>query len=294
MSSELAQINPHPRDARIQFIKLPNEPRGYYYVDGKKWTESGVTRLLKIFFPDRFNKKAVYGDDIERMERDQAENYKRTYMGTFMSVCHDDYINKRPFKPDPMFPQYKCLDDIPAWRCLVQQMDTLPKSWVPYRSEWPLFSSKLQMTGVPDYVMRDMAYPNQLRLIIIDFKCQVKPFDTPFCNGFLKDRTRRSACKTSQLALPESHVDDCPAVGSRAMRNQIAYKYVKCGAQMAIYRMLLLSRYKFPQKLVIDRMVAVFIEPNYPGTKHFYQQDIDQFEEMLDQLVEERLKEKRV
>jgi hypothetical protein len=292
MATELAGLNPHPRDARIKFIKLENESRGFYYVDGKKWTESGVTRLLKIFFPDTFDKVAVYGNDTARMERDQAENYRKTCKGSFMSVCHDDWINGRPFKPDPMFPEYKKLDDIPEWKVLLKLMDTLPKSWVPYRSEWPLFSTKLQMTGVPDYVMRDMAYPNETRLIIIDFKCQVKPFDMPFCNGFLKNLARRTACKTSKLALPESHVDGCPAVGSRAMRNQIAYKYIKCGAQMAIYRMLLLSRYEFPQKLVIDRMVAVFIEANYPGVKHFHQQDIDQFEEMLDQLVEERLKQK--
>lgn len=288
----LAERNPHPKDARIEFIKLPGESRGHYYVDGVKWTECGVTRDLDYFFPNTFDKKEVYGDDEEKIKQVEHENYMAACYGNFMSLCHHNFINGDPFEPDPLFPQYKCLDDIPEWKCLQEQMDTLPKSWVPFRSEWPLFSSKLKTVGVPDYVMRDMAFPNEMRLVVIDFKCQVRPFDLPFCNGLRKDRSKRTNCNTSRRDLPESHDENCPAVGKHAMRKMLTYKHVKCGAQMAIYRMLLLECYKFEKELKIDRMVGVYIKKGYTGVRHFYQEDIDQYEEMLDQFVERKLKQR--
>lgn len=279
----LAEKHPHPRDQRIERIQ------NSWFIDGNLCKEWGATRALEPYFPNTFDADKVYGKDVERRRAAEISNLRAMNFGKFISKCAEDYYNGEPFSPDPLFPEYTSLD-FPEWHILLKLMATLPSSWVVWRVEWPLFSTKIKTIAIPDMVLRDMAFPNEYRFIILDFKCQVKPTDIPFCSARSRDESERTKCNLSKFNDPHSHDQRCPAVAKGCLKDMFATKVAKCGAQMALYRKILIERYIFKLPVIIDRMVGVYVKQGFEGVEHFYQQDIDRYDPMVEEIIQTRKK----
>lgn len=274
----LAQKHPHPRDKRI--VRLGN----FWYIDGIKREGWGVTRTLEPYFPNTFDADEVYGSDHERRKAAEKANWLAAEFGKFISRCAENFYNGQEFEPNPLFPEITSLD-FPEWHILQELMSQLPATYKVWRVEWPLFATRVQLLGLPDLVLRDMAYPDEYRFVIVDFKCQVRPWDIPWCSARKKDPAKRTPCDRNNARVPWAHAKNCDAVAKGCLSFMFATKTAKCGAQMAIYRRLLLERYRYTKPVVINQMVGVFVKREHQGLAIFNEEGIQVYDQMVDEIL---------
>jgi hypothetical protein len=258
----LAEKNSHPRDTRIR-TEVFSDGKQNTYIDGELCNGWGITRVLDRWFP--IDMEAIdehYEQNPGKREIDEISNRRDRLIGVMNSECAERFLDGLPFKPNPEFPEFKCFEDVPGFKNFLLAMQTLPKEWKPYRSEWPLFWKKRKRTGKPDIVLVDTTDTLCLRLIIIDLKYQKRPTAT-FCSRNKPNAKRRTACKSKNLHKAASHALDCPARAKGALSHLLNSKDNKCGAQMALYRAMILEKYQkqTDKPIIIDNIISIFIRP---------------------------------
>lgn len=268
----LAKLNPHPRDERIRIEQQPGR-RQNTYIDGKLCNGWGVTRLLNRWFPNTFDADEFYKNDKEKRKADEKMNMRDTNIGVFLSLCAENFLNDEPFSPSPLFPEFKCFEDVPGFKNFKLAYAAIPSTWVRYRVEWSLFCDIKEVTGKPDIVFRDMADPLCLNLIIVDLKYIKKPKNW-FCSKNDRIVEKRTNCKKSTSSNAEDHEPSCAARCQFELSHMMSTKVMKCGAQMALYRAMLLERYQEQSKppIVINKMVGWFLRPEFEYM-HVFEQD---------------------
>jgi len=286
----LALINAHPRDARIQLIEENRKLPGgkvvhvhYYVIDGEKYEKCSVSSLLEEFFPNKFDAvKASKGDaQLQQMWRENGQ--KAAEFGTMHHRHFENYLDQpdglsdeeklKNFEYNPDYPDYRSYTDLPAWDGFQYFLVTLEPHWKPFRVEWKVFSKTARLPGTIDLILRDMRYPNELRLMVVDYKINKEPLKI-FCNcGAGKEET--NAMK---------HKETCPGVNAHPLtRHLLKTKVAKASAQTAVYASLLIQLYN--TNVVAGRLAYLHPEE----LPLFHDVDFETFLPLAQQMINSRV-----
>jgi hypothetical protein len=256
----LERLNPHPRDKRIKFfssIKVnvaghPFEDR-YYTIDGKQYRGSSVTTVQKEYFEDHFDAVAASKGDVDLQKKWARDNAETIEFGKMHHTHYENYMNDLPFVPNPRYPEFQSYEELPGWPHFIAFLQTLEPYWERYRTEWTIFSTEVGMPGTIDLVLRDSRYPDQLVLMIVDYKMKKEPTKAPFC--------KCGSWSTNAY----DHNEDCSAVGSKpASRGILRVKANVDSVQVCMYTKILEDLYGAR----VDKMVVAYLHPGTPETPY--------------------------
>lgn len=250
----LARLNPHLRDARISFCdpwrvdKDGKRYRDHYYVvDGEVWRNVSATAMKARYFPENFNAHERSRGNVELQQKWARDNEELRVFGVFHHRHFENYANGEPFEFDPAFPQYTCYEDLPGWAHFMAFLQSLEPWWVFFRTEWPIFSKEAKLPGMIDLVMRDSRFPDELILMVVDYKMRKDPTALPFCS-----------CGAWGATLAYEHAEDCSAVGGRpASRGILRRKCDVDSFQTCIYTKILEDLYG----AIVTKMVLAYLHP---------------------------------
>jgi ATP-dependent exoDNAse (exonuclease V) beta subunit len=228
----LAQINPHPRDSRIEF----DEPTHVYTIDGDSNYKS-VTTWIHSFFPHFDADKIItkmrngrgwgpdnkyYGMTDDEIKDGWKQNGREAAeLGTAMHLNIEYYYNGQDYIPGftdtrehKLFSEY--LRDHTEYR--------------PYRTEMTVFSKAYRLAGSIDMLYYDPKYGNDPdRLIIADWK---------------RSKEIRPSNRWERGYPPLDNIDNC--------------NYWHYCLQLNVYRMILEKYYGKK----IREMFLVILHPN--------------------------------
>jgi len=283
----LARKNAHPRDARITFsdklITLPNgkqiEDHAYTIelANGEKvtWRNSSVTRLMADYFPNRFDPVKAYRGNTALQKQREAENYETVQFGKLHHHHFEYFLDGQPFTPwkPERYPQFTCYEDLPGWTHFCEFLKQLDSWWVPFRVEWLVFSTEAKLPGTIDLVLRDSRFPDELVLMVVDYKINKGPTDLPWCD-----------CGNYKAETAAGHSPNCQAVGGKpASRNVLRKKCNVAAVQVSIYAWILENLYG---ARVTELMVA-YLHPNYP--MYLHRPDTEECRALVEDMIKSRL-----
>lgn len=247
----LKEKHEHPRDKRIRLVSgMQTDPRTgreyrahYYEIDGVKYEKCSVSALLEEFFPNKFDAVAASKGNVELQKQWKENGQRAADFGTMHHRHFENYLDQDWFLPDeekeknfefdPKYPDYKCYRDLPAWDHFLYFLAVLEPYWQPYRVEWEVFSKTARLPGTIDLVLRDIRFPKELRLMVVDYKINKEPFKV-FC--------KCGAGKEQMDAM--KHKETCSAVNDHPLtRHLMKTKVSKASAQTAVYSSLLNQLY---------------------------------------------------
>lgn len=226
-NTQLCQINPHNRDARIEFI---NEGHIYKVDDGKETYRSVTTFIKSFFYPfnadlilGRMKKsgtfEAKYGsksiDDVKNEWK--ALGKEAAELGTLLHAQIEAFYNAQPLETsDTISTEY-------SFFLKFNEEHVIPNNMKPYRTEWYIFHEQFKIAGSIDMVFE---LPNG-NLAIYDWK-----------------RSKKIDYKNSSKAkVPIKHVDDC--------------NFYHYSLQLNLYRFILEKRYE----KIVEKLCLVFLHP---------------------------------
>jgi len=260
----LATTNAHPRDSRIELIdsEIRDEKTGkvrrqhYYLIDGEKITSS-VSSLLSTFCPNQFNASVASKGNVQLQKQWKRTGRDAAAFGTMHHEQFERFLDQpsglsyeemlRNFRAVSAYPMFQSYTDLPAWNHFCAFMNSIPAHWQPYRVEWRIFSNDAKLPGTIDLVMRHTGYPNELVLMVVDYKINKDPLKV-FCK-----------CGAGQTAKAREHKDSCSAVfGHPLTRNLLDNKVNKASLQVAVYSKILEFLYG---ARVIEGLVA-YLHPD--------------------------------
>lgn len=274
----LSVLNPHPRDARIQFQEFLQLPDGRvikvhrYVVDGAVWERCSVTSLLNLGFPSNFDADKAFAG---RPEARRAAEISNKAAADFSSMHHRHYhrhANGLPFEHDPDHPEYDCYnsyEELPGWRNYMRFRESLEPHWQNWRTEYPMFSLKGRFAGTADLLLRDMRYPDELVLKVVDYKLQKSHSKILHC-----------VCRNFSEADADKHLPQClysPKLAST--RRSPCRISTKNATQCAVYAKMLTDCYGAR----VDEITVAYIHPDYP----FYLDHcrVKDYEDIVDELL---------
>jgi hypothetical protein len=280
----LAKLNAHPRDKRIQFCDPPKQAADgsfyrdhFYVIDGKVYRNSSGTALKKEYFKDNFDAERASKGDVELQKKWKIGNAETIEFGVFHHKHYENYMNELPFQFDPKYPQYTCYEDLPGWPYFKAFLQTLEPWWIKWRVEWPIFSLDASLPGTIDLVLRDSRFPDELVLMVVDYKMRKKPTAMPYCS-----------CG-SWAPVAEGHNEGCTAIGSKPASSVILRR--KCdedGVQVCIYTKILEDLYGAR----VTKMVVAYLHPGtaeeiYPMYLHVVDREI--YHDLICDMFESRM-----
>ncbi len=224
----LSQRNYHPRDKNIEF----DEPTHVYTIEGDS-DYTSVTTLIHKFFPHFDADKVIakmrsgrgwgpnnkYYDmtDEEIKEGWRRNGQEAAELGTAMHLNIEKYYNGLPFNPG--------FTDSKEYT-LFESFLNDHYLYIPYRTEWTVYSKKYRLAGSIDMVYID---PENEKFVIVDWK---------------RSKEIKYSNKWDKGYGPLSDLDDC--------------NYNKYCLQLNVYRMIIEKYYDKP----VSEMFLVIIHPN--------------------------------
>lgn len=286
----LETINAHPRDSRIRLIEEErlNAETGktsrthYYLIDGEVVTGS-VTSLLSTFCPSRFDAETASKGDVSLQKKWKRAGREAAAFGTMhhqhferfldqpLDMSYEDMLKN--FQVDEKYPQYRSYEELPVWSHFQMFLQNIPSCWQRYRVEWKIFSKQARLPGTVDLVMRHTDYPDDLVLMVVDYKINKEP-QKIFCN-----------CSVGLNRNPLAHAKTCSAVfGHPLTRHILETKANKGSLQVSVYSKMLETLYGAK---VIDAKV-VYMHPSEP-TAYTHTVRLDQFTPIAAQMIASRI-----
>lgn len=255
MSLKLSKKNSHPRDLKLKF----DEPTHTYTIDSESNYKS-VTTWIHDFFPG-FNADKI----IEKMRKSKTWTPDNKYfyltndqikslwknngkqaakLGTEMHLNIENYYNGVEFSSE-----FKKTKEYKIFRKYLEHH----KNYIPYRTEWAIFTKKYRLAGSIDMVYHDPE--DKDKVIIVDWKrCKELKFDN----------------KWEKAIEPISDIPNC--------------NFWHYTLQLNVYRMILEKYYN----LNVSKMYLVVIHPDFDNYQKYYIQKItDPIIKMLKKRKEE-------
>jgi hypothetical protein len=157
-------------------------------------------------------------------------------------------------------------------------LQTLEPWWVPYRTEWSIFSVEARLPGMIDLALRDSRFPDELILMIVDYKMKKKPTALPFCS-----------CGAWGATTAYEHSDGCTAVGNKpASRGILRRKCETDSIQTCIYTKILEDLYGAK----VTKMIIAYLHPGTVAEPYpMYLHDVDRtlYNDVVCDMFESRL-----
>jgi len=280
----LAKLHPHERDIRIKFCDPIRQGRDgpfrdhFYIINGETYRNCSVTTLYKEYFADNFNADRASNGDLELQAKWKRENAETVEFGVMHHRHFENYANKQPFEFNPKYPQYRSYEELPGWAHFMAFLQTLEPYWEFYRTEWPIFSKEARLPGMIDLALRDMRFPDELVLMVVDYKMNKDPLKLPFCS-----------CHAWGATNAYEHNEDCTAVGSRpASRGILRIKANIASIQTCVYTKILEDLYKAR----VSKMVIAYLHPGTPETPYpmyLHQVKREEYHDLICDMFESRL-----
>lgn len=166
----LSNINPHPRDANIEFKEENHE----YTIEGMSHKPISVTTLIHKYFTEfnadeviknmmaskRWPQSKYHGRTAESIKEEWEANGKEASgLGTIMHKSIEQYLNHENIDDSEsrefsMFTQF--------WSDFTTRYPMLK----PYRTEWLVYDEDISLAGSIDFVLSD----DKGNLVILDWK----------------------------------------------------------------------------------------------------------------------------
>jgi hypothetical protein len=265
----LAKLNAHPRDKRIQFCAPVRQAADgstytdhFYIIDGEIYRNRSVTPWMKEYFADNFDAAERSRGDVELQAKWKRIGAESVEFGVYHHGHFENFKNGLPFQVNPKYPDHQCYQDLPGWPHFVSFMQSVEPWWVDYRTEWPIFSKQVRRPGTIDLVMRDARFPDELVLMVVDYKMKKNPLAAPFCS-----------CGAWGATTAWEHSDGCSAVGSKwASRGFLRVKARVDSVQCCLYSKILEDLYGAR----VTKMVVAYLHPGTPEEPYpMYLHEVD-------------------
>jgi hypothetical protein len=286
----LETIHAHPRDKRIQLIEEEryNKKKNktfkthYYVIDGEIYKAS-VTSLLAEFCPNRFDAVVASRGDVSLQKLWKRNGKESAAFGTMHHQQFERYLDQpleldsqtmlKNFKVDERYPMYQSYEELPVWSHFQTFLSSIPSYWQRYRVEWKVFSKEAKLPGTVDLVMRHVGYPDELVLMVVDYKINKEP-QKIFCN-----------CGKGVVRNANLHTDTCSAVfGNPLTRHMLDTKANKGSLQVAVYSTLLETLYG---ATVIEGKV-VYMHPS-EETAYTHTVDLQKLKPLATKMIASRM-----